>query len=149
MVTWFSCAHCTQKGTGGVVLWDILFLFGWYFQPVGRFSEGLVDIKSHCFQKISCEMSSLVVKINDVGCLQIPRGHVSVPCWLNNCSVLCYGCKYPRADKELWRGAVNRCSFLSTWLSHGMMRASLSSSYPVAPSEKSLGICCKKQREQI
>lgn len=46
-------------------------------------------------------MSSFVFKINNVECLQVPRGHISVPRWLDHCSLLCYACKYLQLDKQL------------------------------------------------
>lgn len=122
--------------TGGNLTWCSLHIsyFSWLIFSATGFSAGLVNVKSHCFPKISCNMASFVFKINNLGSLQIPGGHASVPRWLDKCSLLCSGCKYLRHGKELWSGTVTRCSYCSSRLSCGLANAaSLSSSWSSVP----------------
>lgn len=136
--------------TGGNLTWCSLHIsyFSWLIFSATGFSAGLVNVKSHCFPKISCNMASFVFKINNLGSLQIPGGHASVPRWLDKCSLLCSGCKYLRHGKELWSGTVTRCSYCSSRLSCGMANAG----FPVLLlifCATALGVCCEEQREQM
>lgn len=93
-------------------------------------------------------------KINNVESLQVSRGCVSVPCWLDHCSLLCYACKYLQLDKQL--------SCLSSWkqmfpLAHLVKLQDGQRRHPFPPSSplhipgccaKALHICCKEQGEQ-